>query len=482
MYIGIDLGTSSVKLLLTNKIGEIINTVKKNYPLIFLKNGFCEQNPNEWFNETISGLKELIVGNEDNIIGISFSGQMHGLVLLDKNDNILRNAILWNDQRTVKEVDFLNNTIGKEKLLKYTGNIALTGLTATKLLWVRNNEPDIFNKINKIMLPKDFLIYKLTNEFKTDMSDAAGTLYFDVNNKTYSKEMLSILNIKLTQLPKVNESYEIVGNLSLNIKKILNITKDIKVIAGGGDQAVGAIGVGCISEDICSISLGTSGVVLVSNNSFMIDKINHFQSYNHANGKYLKMGVMLNATGALNWWNKNIFSNYDYSSFFKNIKNKTSNNDLFFLPYINGERANINDSNIRGAFIGLAQNHTKYDMDLAVIEGICFSLKQMFDLIKTQKIKTVRLTGGGAKSKVWNQLLSDILDVSIETITNEEGPAFGACILAMVGSKTYDSVFDACKKFIKIKDIYIPNSNNNKIFSNKYKKFIKIYPAIKNLL
>ncbi|MFW5794533.1 MAG: xylulokinase [Bacillota bacterium] len=483
MFIGIDLGTSGVKLILLNKNGNIIRSVTKNYELIIPKSTWAEQDPNEWYKQSLTGLKELIKGFEDEIISISFSGQMHGLVILDENDTVLRNAILWNDQRTSKEVNYLNKEIGKTFLLENTGNIALTGLTAPKILWVKNNEPEIFKKINKIMLPKDYLAYKLSGVFATDVTDVSGTLYFDVKNKQYSKAMLKLLDISLTQLPKVYESFDKIGVLTNKIKQQLNIANDVSVIIGGGDQAVGALGVGVVKDGQSSISLGTSGVIFVASDKFKVDDISYFQSYCHTNGKYHLMSVMLNAGGALKWWSEQIFNNYNYNDFFDNIKDLDVNNDLYFLPYLSGERAPINDPYAQGVFLGMNLSHRKEHLDQAVIEGITFALKDSFELIKNLgvNIKSVRITGGGAKSKIWTQMISDILDVEVYTMKAEEGPAFGAAILAMVGVGHYKNVQLACKDLIKIDGVFKQNFTNVKIYSQKYSKFGIIYSKVKDI-
>ena len=484
MYIGIDLGTSGVKLILTTSKGEVLNVVSKEYPLLIPKPLWTEQDPNQWYEKTLEALKELIIGFENEIKGISFSGQMHGLVILDKDDNVLRNALLWNDQRTVDEVQYLNDEIGIDRLLEYTGNIALTGLTAPKLLWVKNNEPELFEKIDKIMLPKDYIAYKLSGSFASDVADLSGTLYFDVKNRTYSKEMLDVLSINESQLPKVYESYEIVGTLLPEIKNDLGINQDVNIIIGGGDQAVGAVGVGIVGDGECSISLGTSGVVFVSSETFKVDYKSHLQSYAHSNGKYHLMGVMLNAAGALKWWSEGIFKNYNYEEYFEKLNETEIEDDLFFLPYLSGERSPLNDPNARGMFFGLRLEHRKAHMDRAVIEGVTYALRDSFELIKDLgvPIKTVRLTGGGAKSGIWAQMIADIMNVNTVTIEVEEGPAFGASILAMVGCGEYQTVEQACQEIVTLNKTYRPNKDVVEKYNNKYNFFRKIYPSVELLL
>lgn len=483
MYLGIDLGTSGVKLLLLTKEGKVVKTVTKGYDLLIPKPGWTEQDPNAWYSATIEGLKEIVKGNEDSIKSLSFSGQMHGMVLLDSNDNVIRNAILWNDQRTTKEVDYLNNEIGKEILIKETGNIAVTGLTAPKILWTKNNELDNFTKISKIMLPKDYLAYKLSGVFASDYSDASGTLYLDVKNKVYSKYMLDVLSIKESQLPKLYESYEVIGKLKEEIKELVNITNDIEVVIGGSDQSVGAVGVGIVDEGLCNISLGTSGVVFTSMNVFKEDSITNMQVYAHANNNYHMMGVMLNAAGSLKWWLEDIFKEFNYDNFFEGVSKANVNDDLYFLPYLSGERAPVNNPNARGMFIGLRREHTRNSLDLAVIEGISFNLKMIYDNIvnKNIKIDSSRVTGGGAKSPIWVQMLADIFNIDVETIEIEEGPALGAAILAMVGNKAYRNVSEACQAIIKPKQVFTPNQDNVELYKFKFNEYSKIYPKIEVL-
>ena len=483
MYVGIDLGTSSVKLILVDKLGHIHRSVVKKYDVIMLKESWSEQNPNDWYRQTLVGLKELISGLEDSICGISFSGQMHGLTLLDKNDNLIRNAILWNDQRTVKEVDYINNDFGINNVMNETGNIALTGLTLPKLLWVKNNEPENYKKISKVLLPKDYLIYKLTNRFVTDVSDASGTLFFDVKSREYSQKMLDLVGLNRSCFPEIHESYEVIGSLTDETKEYLKVSHNVMVVAGGGDQAVGAVGLGIVSNNDANISLGTSGVIFVSTNQFTKDNISHLQSYAHANGKYHIMAVMLCAAGSVEWYNSKIIENDDYNALFDAIEKVDSHQELFFLPYLMGERSPINDPYAKGVFIGLSMKHGKYDLARSVIEGVTFALKDSFKLFESLGIliKNVKITGGGAKSKFWCQLIADVLNVNVSTTTIDEGPAFGAAILSMVGCGAYPNVETACKSIVKIKSEYHPNPRSVEIYAKKYQKFARIYPSVKQL-
>ena len=483
MYIGIDLGTTSVKLILIDAKGKLIKTVSRSYELLMPHSMWTEQNPIDWYNSTIDGLKEIVAGNEANIKAISFSGQMHGMVVLDKFEEIIRPAILWNDQRTVAEVKYLNENVSIKKLQEETGNIALTGLTAPKVLWLRNNEPKNFEKISKIMLPKDYLAYKLSAVFATDVSDVSGTLYFDVKRKKYSKYMLELLGINELQLPRVFESYEVIGNLKTELQDLLGLGPNVDIVIGGGDQAVGAVGIGTVGDGKCSISLGTSGVVYVASKNFAIDTQSHMQSYADATGNYHMMGVMLNAAGSLKWWNESVFNNQNYDEFFQRLSKTPIDDSIYFLPYLSGERSPINDSNAQGMFIGLKAEHKKEHMDRALIEGVTFALKQSFDLIRKLgvQIDTIRITGGGAKNPIWAQMIADIMDVNVETIHVDEGPAFGAAILAMVGNGVFSTVEEACKQLVKGDKIYIPNLEFTEIYEKKYIKFVKLYPTVKKI-
>ncbi len=480
-YIGVDLGTSSIKMLLINIDGTIKKIVSRDYPL-YIEGSYSEQSPEDWFNQFVDGVCELIAGEDaEKISGISFSGQMHGLVTLDENDNVIRNAILWNDQRTTKECDFLNNTIGKEVLLDNVGNIALTGFTAPKILWMKENEPDLFKQIKKIMLPKDFLAYKLSGEFATDYSDCSGMLLLDVKNKCYSKKLLDIIGITEDVLPKLYESYDVIGNITDGVSKLTGLSTSTKVIIGGGDQAVGAIGTGTVVNNTASISLGTSGVIFVASDTYAVDKEKSaIHSFCHSNGMYHLMGVTLSAAASTKWWSENIL-NLSHKDSQKNISD-IENNKIYFLPYLTGERTPINDPNATGVFVGMSTTTTKDDMTLAVLEGVAFSLKDILVRINEMgvDVKTARIIGGGAKSKLWCQIIANVLNVDIENINSEEGPALGAALLAMVGCGQYKDVEEAADKIIKTTNKYFPDKKLQKHYSDKFKNYKRIYEGLKS--
>ena len=481
-YIGVDLGTSALKLVMMKGNGELVKTVSKEYPLYFPRSGWSEQNPTDWFLAVKEGLKELAAFADEKIAGISFGGQMHGLVILDKEDKVLRPAILWNDGRSTEETDYLNNVIGKEKLSKLTANIAFAGFTAPKILWVKNNEPEIFAKISKIMLPKDYISYMLSGSFSTDYSDASGMLLLDVKNKKWSKEMIDICSISEDMLPKLYESYEVVGAIKPELAKELGLNDDIKIVAGAGDNAAAAIGTATVGEGACNISLGTSGTVFISSKNFGVDSFNALHSFAHADGNYHLMGCMLSAASCNKWWMEEILKTKDFAKEQSDIDNLGENN-VFFLPYLMGERSPHNDPDAAGTFIGMRMDTKREDMTLAVFEGVTFALRDSLEVAKSLgiKIEKTMICGGGAKSPLWKRLVANILNVEVDVPMSEEGPGFGAAILAAVGCGEYESVEKAAKSIIKIKEKIKPEADLVVKYEEKYQKFKKIYPALKDV-
>lgn len=481
LYIGVDLGTSSLKLLLMDAKGQIKNIVNREYPLYFPKPGWAEQNPEDWYKQFEDGMIELIRDyDKDLIVGISFSGQMHGLVVLDKDDTVIRPAILWNDGRTQDECDYLNNVIGRKKISKYTANMALPGFTAPKILWLRNNEAENFNKINKVMLPKDYIVYKLTGVHCTDVSDASGMLLMDVKNKCWSKEMLEIVGLQEEQLGSIYESYEVVGTIKSEIAGQIGLSSDIKVIVGGGDNAVAAVGTGTVGNGMCSVSLGTSGTVFIVNEQFTVDDNNELHSFADANGQYHFMGVILSAASCNKWWMDQIIQTKEYLKEQQNIKN-LGENQVYFLPYLMGERTPHNNPNARGAFIGLSMSTTREDMTQAVLEGVAFAIRDSFEIAKLHNviINRVRVVGGGSKSRLWCEIIANVLNVKVDKTNSVEGPAYGAAILASVGCGRYATVKEATEDLISIVDTIEPSSELVKIYDKKYKVFREIYPSLK---
>lgn len=485
LYIGIDLGTSAVKLLLVDSDGAILSEVSKEYPVFYPHSGWSEQNPEDWKNAVIDGIKELTESSDkSSIAGIGCGGQMHGLVALDEDDNVIRPAILWNDGRTEKEVAYLNNEIGKDVLSECTANIAFAGFTAPKLLWMKNNEPENFGRISKIMLPKDYINYILTGVHSCDYSDASGMLLLDVKNKCWSDKMLDICGITEKQMPKLFESYEVIGTLRSEIAEILGLNDNIKVVAGAGDNAAAAIGTGTVGEGKCNISLGTSGTIFISSNSFGVDPNNALHSFAHADGNYHLMGCMLSAASCNKWFMEEILKSKDYNAIQSEItEDKLGRNSVYFLPYLMGERSPINDTNARGTFIGMSMDNGAADMLQAVLEGVAFAIRDSFEVAKSLGIKIERsnICGGGAKSELWKKIMANVLGIPLDILKTEQGPGYGGAILAAVGCGEYKSVGEACEKLVEVSDTVYPDKELSALYEKKYNNFRKIYPALKNV-
>lgn len=483
LYIGVDLGTSAVKLLLMDELGQIQKIVSKEYPLSFPKPGWSEQNPADWYNETMAGLSELLEGaDREKVAGISFGGQMHGLVILDQNDNVIRPAILWNDGRTTKQVEYLNETIGEEKIAAYTGNIAFAGFTAPKILWVRENEPENFAKIVKIMLPKDYLAYRLTGTFCTDVSDASGMLLLDVKNRKWSKEMLDLCGITEDQLPKLYESYEKVGLLKKEAADQLGLSDHVIVAAGAGDNAAAAVGTGTVGDNKCNISLGTSGTIFISSEKFG-DLTNHaVHSFCHADGHYHLMGCMLSAASCNKWWMDEILKTKDYSGEQAPIGDeKLGNNHVFFLPYLMGERSPWNNPDARATFTGITMDTTREDLTQAVLEGVAFATRDMYEAAKDAGVSVDRtmICGGGAKSPLWRRMIANVLNMKVDAPACEEGPGMGGAMLAMVANGEYASVEAAAAAIVKVDKTIEPDPEIAARYEKKYQEFRTLYPALR---
>ena len=485
LYIGIDLGTSAVKLLLMDETGKIHKIVSRDYPISFPKAGWSEQNPADWLRETLKGIGDLIAYcDKSSVAGIGCCGQMHGLVVLDENDEVIRPAILWNDGRTSEETDYLNNVIGQKRLSEYTANVAFAGFTAPKLLWLKKNEPQNFAKIRKIMLPKDYINYMLTGVFCTDVSDASGTLYFDVKNKCWSSEMLEICGISREQLPKIYESSEAVGTIKENIAASLGLAKTVKVCAGAGDNAGAAVGTGTVGDGACNISLGTSGTVFISSKKFGVDPFNALHSFAHADGNFHLMGCMLSAASCNKWWQENIIGTRDYKGEEEKIREELlGQNRVFFLPYLMGERSPINDINARGTFIGMTMDTTRQNLTLAVLEGVAFGIRDSVEVARKLGINIERskICGGGAKSALWKRIFANVLNMSIDTVETEEGPSYGGAILAAVACGQWKDVKSAVRELVAVKETIEPEPKIAALYNERYEQFRRIYPAVKEL-
>ncbi|AYO29964.1 xylulokinase [Biomaibacter acetigenes] len=488
-FLGIDLGTSSVKIIIMDKDGKVLGSVSKDYPIYYPRQNWAEQNPEDWWQSTSEGIKEILskmgVKGED-VKGIGLSGQMHGSVVMDKDNNVLMPAILWCDQRTAGECDYITRKLNQANLTKYTGNKALPGFTAPKILWIKNHNPGIFERITHVLLPKDYIRFKLTGEFATEVSDASGTLMFDVEKRTWSKEMLEFLELPEEALPRCFESYEITGKVNSKAAEETGLKPGTPVVGGGGDQAAGAVGTGAVKSGIMSVALGTSGVVFAGQDAYSVDEHNRLHSFCHANGKWHVMGVMLSAASCLKWWVEDVNKGLGEKGFDILLdeadKVDSGSHGLIFLPYLMGERTPYSDPDARGCFIGLNITHDRGAMTRSIIEGVSFGLRDSLEIIKDLKIPIdeVRVTGGGAKSKLWRQVLADIFGAKVNMINATEGPAYGAAILAAVGIGEYGSVEDACDELIKVTDSMEPLAENSRKYEEMYQIYKGLYLTLKD--
>ena len=485
LYIGVDLGTSAVKLLLMDEAGKILNIVSREYPVSYPQPGWSEQNPEDWMRETVAGIHLLTDGFDvSQVAGIGCGGQMHGLVVLDENDAVLRPAILWNDGRTAEETDYLNTVIGKEKLSEYTANIAFAGFTAPKVLWMKKHEPELFERIAKVMLPKDYINYMLTGIHCTDVSDASGMLLFDVQHKCWSSQMLEICGLSRAQMPAIYESADVVGTLTPQAAQLLGLSETVKVCAGAGDNAAAAVGTGTVGEGGCNISLGTSGTIFISSSSFGVDANNALHSFAHADGGYHLMGCMLSAASCNKWWLEDILGTDDYNGSQADITDeKLGRGHVYFLPYLMGERSPINDTNARGTFIGLTMDNTRSDLTQAVLEGVAFAMRDSLEVARAQGIviEKSRICGGGAKSRLWRKIFANVCNLELEIIKSEEGPGYGGAMLAAVACGEFASVQDAADSLVEVVETVQPDPQITARYETQYQKFRQIYPAVKEL-
>ena len=478
-FIGIDLGTSAVKLLLVDEKGNILARQSRTYPVIYPRSGWSEQDPDEWIRAVESGISALLQGADPgDVKGISCGGQMHGLVVLDENDEVIRPCILWNDGRTAKQTDYLNRTV--KNLSGLTANIAFAGFTAPKLLWLKQNEPSDFARIKKIMLPKDYITYRLTGAFCTDYSDASGTLLLDVKNRDWSTYMCDFCKVSREQLPELKESFGVAGTLKKRYAEMWG-TGEVVVAAGAGDNAAAAIGTGNVNDGDCTISLGTSGTVFVSQNKFSVDGNNALHSFCHANGRYHLMGCILSAASCNGWW-MDVVGGKDMDAEQSGCEGRMGKNDVFFLPYLMGERSPHNDVHARAAFIGMRPDTSRADMTLAVLEGVAFALRDCLKVARSNglKVERAKLCGGGARSALWQKIIADVCGVEVDIPLTEEGPAYGAAMLAMTACGVYPSVEAAAAALVSTKYTVKPDEATALEYRKKYKLFRSLYFALKD--
>ena len=484
-YIGIDLGTSALKLLLMDEAGQVLNEVSEAYPLEFPHPGWSQQDPADWMRALEKGMPGLLAGFDASLVaGLGAGGQMHGLVVLDEEDRVIRPAILWNDGRTEQETAWLNEVIGREKLSEYTANIAFAGFTAPKLLWMKAHEPENFARIAKIMLPKDYINYCLTGVHATDVSDASGMLLFDVEHKCWSPEMLDICGLRMEQMARIFESYEAIGTLRPEMAADLGLPASAIVAAGAGDNAAAAVGTGTVGEGACNISLGTSGTIFISSDHFATDSHCSLHAFAHADGAYHLMGCMLSAASCNKWLMEDILGVQDYAAEQAQITEEMlGRNHVYFLPYLMGERSPINDTHARGTFTGMTMDSSRADLTLAVLEGVAFAIRDSLEVAKSLGIKIERsmICGGGARSPLWKRIMANVLNITLETPVSEQGPGMGGAMLAMVACGAYPDVRTVCRELVHVADTVAPEPDLAALYEARYQCWHRIYPAMKDL-
>lgn len=489
LWLGIDVGTSGLKAILVNEKAKIIADTLIEYPMNIPKPGWAEQEPNLWWKALLKALallRKKVPDSKERVCGIGLTGQMHSSVFLDKELNVIRPAILWCDQRTGRECDEITEKLGFDELVKLTLNRALTGFTLPKLLWLKNREPRNYRNLKKLLVCKDYIRLRLTGELATDVSDASGTLMFDVKNRRWSNELVEKLDIDPQILPRCYESTEITGYLSKKSAELLGLKQGIPVVAGGGDQPAGAVGNGIVEEGLLLISIGTSGVVFSAHNKPLFDKKARLHSFCHSvPGLWHSMGVMLSAGGSFRWLRelaRELAPKIDYTKMTKLAKKIPPGSEgLFFLPYMTGERTPHFDPYARGVFFGLSLSHTFGHLVRAVIEGVSFALRDSVEIMRERgiKIEKIYLTGGGAKSKFWTQTMADVLGEPLLRLEVDEGPAYGSALLCMVGTGKFKSVKDAVKECLKLKDEFKPCPQRVSEYEKRYRIFSSLYPCFK---
>jgi len=486
--LGLDIGTSGVKALLVSPEGKIISTKTVSYPLKTPHSGWAEQSPYDWWNATVKVIRETVSNNpidSSEIKGISLSGQMHSSVFLDKKMEVIRPAILWSDTRTSEQCKEIYTKVGGlNQLIHYVSNPALEGFTAPKILWLKENEPENYEKIKHVLLPKDYIRYKLTGELFTEVSDAAGTLLFEVIKKRWSTSLLEKLEIDQDVLPPVLNSFDIAGKVTKKIAEQTGLKFGTPIVAGGADNACGAVGSGIIEEGRVMVSIGSSGVVLAQTNNPQADQEGRIHLFNHAcPDSWYMMGVMLSAGMSYEWLKRNLFNNRLSCAKLDQLAEEINpgSEGLIFLPYLYGERTPHNDANARGVYFGISGKHDQRHFVRSVLEGVAFALKDSLELIKDKgvKIKEIRAIGGGAKSRIWQQILADILGEEINLLNVEEGPAFGAALIAGVGVGVYDSFAEAVNGIIKVKKTIVPRIQNTEKYNHYYQLYKKLYYSLK---
>lgn len=495
--LGIDIGTSGTKTVLFDELGNTIASDTQEYPLYQPKNGWAEQDPEDWWRATYTSIQNVIKKSSvavSDIKGVGLSGQMHGLVMLDADNKVLRRSIIWCDQRTKLECEQITSLVGAKRLIEITANPALTSFTASKILWVRNNEPEVFAKARKMLLPKDYIRFCLTGEYATEVSDASGMQLLDVPNRKWSGEVLQKLGLSEDLFGKVYESQDITGTLSKKAAEITGLKEGTPVVGGAGDQAAGAIGNGIVKPGVISSTIGTSGVVFAYSDKVSIDPLGRVHTFCHAvPNTWHIMGVTQGAGLSLQWFRNN-FCKEEIDEAAKlgvdpyMLMDKAAEESgvgaggLVYLPYLMGERTPHLDPDCRGVFFGLSAKHSKKDLIRAVMEGVAFSLRDCLEIIKELGvgIDEVRASGGGGKSPLWRQIQADVFGTPIHTVSSSEGPALGVALLAGVGAGVYRNVAEACDQTVKVKTQQGFDAPSHDTYKKYHSLYASIYQSLKN--
>jgi xylulokinase len=486
-FIGIDVSTTATKALLCDERGTVVAVASHEYPYDTPRPLWSEQDPSLWWDGAVHSIRAVMAEAKigaNAVGGIGLTGQMHGLVLLDEHDRVLRPSILWNDQRTAAECDEIREKVGFERLIQITGNNALTGFTAPKILWVRRHEPDVFAKARHVLLPKDYVRLRLTGVHAMDVADGAGTILMDLRSRSWSDEVLGALGIPRAWMPPLFEGPAVTGQLTSEAAAATGLRAGIPVVAGGGDQAAGAVGVGAVREGIVALTLGTSGVVFATTNAPAIEPQGRLHAFCHAvPGRWHLMGVMLSAAGSLRWYRDTIAPGMPYPELLAPAADVAPGCDgLTFLPYLTGERTPHPDPLARGAFVGLTVRHTRAHLTRAVLEGVAFGLCDGFDLMRgagLSAITQVRVSGGGARSQLWQQILADVLGAELVTVNTTEGAAYGAALLAGVGTGAWPSVDAACDASVRITGHVAPSAAAVAAYAEYHGRYQQLYPTLK---
>lgn len=483
---GLDISTTSAKALIIDESGKVIATASTPQPISQPQPLWSEQNPADWWDGIVRSIRQALAAAElpgSEIRAIGLTGQMHGLVMLDAGGAVLRPAILWNDQRTQPQCDAITARIGEARLLELTGNLALTGFTAPKILWVRDNEPQLYAQTKQILLPKDYIRFKLTDAYATDLAGAAGTLLLNVAERAWSDEVLDALDIPAEWMPPVHEGTQPTAVISQAAAAATGLQPGTPVVGGGGDQAAGAVGMGCVTPDKIGVTVGTSGVVFAPLSHYAYEPQGRLHAFCHAlPGTWHFMGVMLSAAGSLQWYKDHFAPELDFERLLNEADAVPAGSEgLFFLPYLSGERTPHPDPLARGAFIGMTTRHTRAHLTRAVLEGVAFGLKDSFTLISQVGLPAdfeVRISGGGAKSPVWQRIIADVLAAPLVNINTTEGGAFGAAILASVSAGIFADVPAACDAMIQ-SGARVPVGGNQEIYAEGYGIYQSLYPLLK---